>query len=41
MRIYGNEPGEPDVEVAEHRYAVLIGGPLHGQRLDVTGWSVQ
>ncbi|MBM7443142.1 hypothetical protein [Streptomyces sp. HB132] len=41
MRIYGNEPGEPDVEVAGHRYAALIGGPLDGQRLDVTGWSVQ
>ncbi|MFC8645439.1 hypothetical protein ACFUC2_32480 [[Kitasatospora] papulosa] len=41
MRIYGNEPGEPSAEVTGHRYAALIGGPLDGQRLDVTGWSVQ
>ncbi|MBM7443143.1 hypothetical protein [Streptomyces sp. HB132] len=41
MRIYGSEPGEPDVEVPGHRYAALIGGPLDGQRLDITGWSVQ
>lgn len=41
MRIYGNEPGEPSTEVPGHRYAALIGGPLDGQRLDVTGWSAQ
>ncbi|MEV7701295.1 hypothetical protein ACGFZC_32935 [[Kitasatospora] papulosa] len=41
MRIYGNEPSEPGVEVPGHRYAELIGGPLDGQHLDVTGWSVQ
>jgi len=41
MRIYGRKPGEPDGETPGHRYTALIGGPLDGQRLDVTGWSVQ
>ncbi|MER5556219.1 hypothetical protein ABT001_31900 [Streptomyces sp. NPDC002793] len=41
MRIYGSELGEPDTEVTGHRYAALIGGPLDGQRLGITGWSVQ
>ncbi|MDX2748355.1 hypothetical protein [Streptomyces sp. NRRL_B-2557] len=41
MRIYGSEPGEADVEAPGHRYAALTGGPLDGQRLDVTGWSAQ
>ncbi|MFH9468744.1 hypothetical protein ACH4LT_15875 [Streptomyces clavifer] len=41
MRIYGSEPGEPGVEVPGHRYAALIGGPLDGQLIDVTGWSRQ
>ncbi|MEV5672139.1 hypothetical protein ACIQGA_31220 [[Kitasatospora] papulosa] len=41
MRIYGTGPGEPDVEAPGHRYAALIGGPLDGQRLDVTGLSAQ
>ncbi|GAA2955505.1 MULTISPECIES: hypothetical protein [Streptomyces] len=39
MRIYGNDPGAPNAETPGHRYAALIGGPLDGQRLDVTGWS--
>ncbi|MFD9293429.1 hypothetical protein ACFWBV_35340 [Streptomyces sp. NPDC060030] len=38
MRIYGSEPS---TETPGHRYAALIGVPLDGQRLDVTGWSVQ
>lgn len=41
MRIYGSEPGKRSTETPGHRYAALIGGPLDGQRLDVTGWSVQ
>ncbi|MFJ8770121.1 hypothetical protein [Streptomyces clavifer] len=41
MRIYGSEPGEQSVEVPGHRYAALIGGPLDGQLIDVTGWSRQ
>ncbi|MFJ8621134.1 hypothetical protein ACIRD4_35815 [Streptomyces clavifer] len=41
MRIYGSEPGESDIEVPGHRYAALIGGPLDGQLIDVTGWSRQ
>jgi hypothetical protein len=41
MTIYGSGPGEPGGEVPGHRYAVLVGGPLDGQRLDVTGWSEQ
>ncbi|MFF5900909.1 hypothetical protein ACFY8O_34035 [Streptomyces argenteolus] len=41
MRIWGRGPGEPGGEAPGRRYAALIDGPLDGQRLDVTGWSVQ
>ncbi|MFE9908642.1 hypothetical protein [Streptomyces clavifer] len=38
MNIDGSEPSG---EVPGHRYATLTGGPLDGQLIDVTGWSVQ
>lgn len=41
MRIYGNDPGEPSTKTPGHRYAALKGGPLDGQRIDVTDWSEQ
>ncbi|MFJ3438881.1 hypothetical protein ACIPMU_35755 [Streptomyces cyaneofuscatus] len=41
MRIYGTEPGEASIRRPGHTYAELVGGPLDGQLLDVTGWSAQ
>lgn len=41
MRIYGDGPGEASIRRPRHEYAVLVGGPLDGQLLDVTGWSAQ
>ncbi|MET7503283.1 hypothetical protein [Streptomyces microflavus] len=41
MRIYGTEAGEPSIRRPGHTYAELIGGPLDGQLLDVTGWTAQ
>ncbi|MGW7097614.1 hypothetical protein [Streptomyces sp. NPDC054874] len=41
MRIYGDEPGEASIRRPGHAYAELVGGPLDGQLLDVTGWSAQ
>ncbi|MFJ8770237.1 hypothetical protein [Streptomyces clavifer] len=41
MTIYESEPDEPSGVVPGHRYAELVGGPLDGQLIDVTDWSVQ
>ncbi|MFJ7264981.1 hypothetical protein ACIQV2_33050 [Streptomyces globosus] len=38
-RVYGSEPGESGEPVEGHAYVELVGGPLDGQLLDVTGWS--
>ncbi|MDX2394041.1 hypothetical protein NJL88_29060 [Streptomyces sp. DK15] len=38
-RVYGWEPGEPAGPTAGHEYVELVGGPLDGQLLDVTGWT--
>ncbi|MFI6125346.1 hypothetical protein ACIBCU_37485 [Streptomyces sp. NPDC051064] len=32
-----SESGEPGGDMPGHRYAVLMGGPLNGQRINVTG----
>ncbi|MEV7835382.1 hypothetical protein AB0P12_32880 [Streptomyces subrutilus] len=39
-RVYGSD-GEPSGPVPGHAYAELRGGPLDGELLDVTGWSVE
>ncbi|MGW3585676.1 hypothetical protein ACWDM8_30630 [Streptomyces rubiginosohelvolus] len=41
MRVYGDGPGETSTRRPECVYAELVGGPLDGQLLDVTGWSAQ
>ncbi|KQZ12121.1 MULTISPECIES: hypothetical protein [Streptomyces] len=41
MTIYGSEPDEPSGVLPGHRYATLVDGPLDGQLIDVTDWSVQ
>ncbi|MFH8894750.1 hypothetical protein [Streptomyces sp. NPDC017949] len=38
-RVYGWEPGESAGPTAGHEYVELVGGPLDGQLLDVTGWT--
>ncbi|MDX2394133.1 hypothetical protein NJL88_29555 [Streptomyces sp. DK15] len=38
-RVYGWEPGEPAGPTVGHEYVELVGGPLDGQLLDVTGWT--
>ncbi|MFH8894221.1 hypothetical protein [Streptomyces sp. NPDC017949] len=38
-RVYGSEPGEPAGLTVGHEYVELVGGPLDGQLLDVTGWT--
>ncbi|MFI5534731.1 hypothetical protein ACIA8O_39980 [Kitasatospora sp. NPDC051853] len=38
-RVYGAEPGEPAGPEEGHDYRELVGGPLDGLLLDVTGWS--
>ncbi|GAA1553585.1 hypothetical protein [Streptomyces globosus] len=38
-RVYGSERGGPAGPVPGHAYVELVGGPLDGQLLDVTGWS--
>ncbi|TXS35243.1 hypothetical protein [Streptomyces sp. t39] len=39
-RVYGSEPGDPDPGPRPGcDYAELIGGPLDGLLLDVTGWT--
>ncbi|MEU3064602.1 hypothetical protein [Streptomyces subrutilus] len=38
-RVYGRD-GEPSGPVPGHAYGELRGGPLDGELLDVTGWSV-
>ncbi|WP_412180919.1 hypothetical protein [Streptomyces goshikiensis] len=37
-RVYGCEPGDPG-PVPGHAYVELVGGPLDGLLLDVTGWD--
>ena len=37
-RVYGADPDRPG-PVHSHRYAELVGGPLDGLLLDVTGWT--
>ncbi|MGW2672348.1 hypothetical protein ACWC5F_30390 [Streptomyces sp. NPDC001272] len=39
-RVYGSDPDDPDPGPQPgHLYVELVGGPLDGQLLDVTGWS--
>ncbi|MFD8289491.1 hypothetical protein ACFV2B_14915 [Streptomyces lavendulae] len=41
-RVYGSEPDEPDPGPKPgHVYVELVGGPLDGLLLDVTGWPPQ
>lgn len=41
-RLYGSEPHEPEPALKPgHSYAELVGGPLDGLLLDVTGWPPQ
>lgn len=38
-RVYGNDHDDPEPgPLAHHTYAALIGGPLNGLLLDITGW---
>ncbi|GAA3108480.1 hypothetical protein GCM10017687_20930 [Streptomyces echinatus] len=38
-RVYGRDHDDPDPGPLPHRtYATLIGGPLDGLLLDITGW---
>ncbi|EFK97992.1 MULTISPECIES: hypothetical protein [Streptomyces] len=37
--MYGSDHDDPNPgPLPHHRYAVLIGGPLDGLLLDITGW---
>ncbi|MFJ1796846.1 hypothetical protein [Kitasatospora griseola] len=38
-RVYGAEPGEDPGPEPGHEYRELVGGPLDGQLVDVTGWD--
>lgn len=39
-RVYGADHDDPDAGLRPgHEYAELVGGPLDGLLLDVTGWS--
>ncbi|MFF4324757.1 hypothetical protein [Streptomyces sp. NPDC001568] len=38
-RVYGSEPGDPVGPEEGHAYGELLGGPLDGLLLDVTGWT--
>ncbi|MEW2374432.1 hypothetical protein AB0940_34540 [Streptomyces sp. NPDC006656] len=39
-RVYGTDGDDPDPgPQPDHHYVELVGGPLDGQLLDVTGWS--
>ncbi len=38
-RVYGAEPGEEAGPEPGREYRELVGGPLDGQLLDVTGWD--
>ncbi|MFI5987396.1 hypothetical protein ACIBEA_41835 [Streptomyces sp. NPDC051555] len=39
-RVYGADPGDPAAgPELGHVYVELMGGPLDGQLLDVTGWT--
>ncbi|MGW4805827.1 hypothetical protein [Kitasatospora sp. NPDC004272] len=38
-RVYGTEPGEDPGPEPGHEYRELVGGPLDGQLVDVTGWD--
>ncbi|MFJ5927583.1 hypothetical protein ACIQF6_33810 [Kitasatospora sp. NPDC092948] len=38
-RVYGSEPGEDPGPEPGHEYRELVGGPLDGQLVDVTGWA--
>jgi hypothetical protein len=41
-RVYGGDHDDPDPGPrAGHDYVELVGGPLDGLLLDVTGWSVE
>ncbi|MFG2357403.1 hypothetical protein [Streptomyces sp. NPDC048521] len=37
-RVYGADPGHPG-PLPNRRYVELVGGPLDGLLLDVTGWT--
>ena len=37
--MYGAEPDEPAGPEEGHAYRELVGGPLDGLLLDVTGWT--
>ncbi|MFB9594045.1 hypothetical protein [Streptomyces racemochromogenes] len=40
--VYGAEPDEPERgPQPDHDYVELVGGPLDGKLLDVTGWDPQ
>ncbi|MFD3762145.1 hypothetical protein [Streptomyces sp. NPDC058622] len=39
-RVYGTDDDGPCEPVPGHEYVDLVGGPLGGELLDVTGWSV-
>ncbi|MET8176644.1 hypothetical protein [Streptomyces clavifer] len=39
-RVYGQDPGAPDQGPRRGQtYAELVGGPLDGLLLDITGWT--
>ncbi|MFC8176756.1 hypothetical protein [Streptomyces sp. NPDC057325] len=39
-RVYDSDQDDPDPGLQlGHRYAELVGGPLDGQLLDITGWG--
>lgn len=38
-RVYGSEPDEAPGPQPGRTYAELLGGPLDGQLLDITGWT--
>ncbi len=41
-RVYGSDPGDSHAGPHPgHDYRELVGGPLDGQLLDVTGWSAE
>jgi hypothetical protein len=41
-RVYGADHDDPDPGPRQgHTYAELVGGPLDGLLLDVTGWSAR
>ncbi|MET9323681.1 hypothetical protein ABZX75_26380 [Streptomyces sp. NPDC003038] len=41
-RVYGSEPDDPEPGPRPgHDYVELVGGPLDGMLLDVTGWRPQ